>query len=168
VREALFMTLEPLAETRVVDLFAGSGALGIEALSRGARWVDFVESDATARAVLAANLTTLGLVGRSRVWPLTLPGGLDRLGAALADADLVLADPPYGGGPARATLAALGAGGRLRETARVVLEHHAKDELPERSGVLTRTRSRRYGETTVSTYHVKRDPAVPDIPTEAS
>jgi 16S rRNA (guanine(966)-N(2))-methyltransferase RsmD len=58
VREALFMALEPLADTRVVDLYSGSGALGIEALSRGARWVDFVESDPAARAVLAARTWT--------------------------------------------------------------------------------------------------------------
>jgi 16S rRNA G966 N2-methylase RsmD len=101
------------------------------------------------------------------VWPLTLPGGISRLTDALAAADLVLADPPYGGGPARETLAALGERGRLRAEARVVLEHHAKDELPERDGDLERMRSRRYGETTVSTYHVRRDP-VPGSPTEAS
>lgn len=168
VREALFMALEPLADTRVMDLYSGSGALGIEALSRGARWVDFVESDRAARAVLADNLAALGLGARARVWPLALPGGLERLGMALAAADVVLADPPYGGGPARATLRALGEGGCLRAGARVVLEHHAKDELPERCGVLERARSRRYGETMVSTYHVRQDGSVPGIPTEAS
>ena len=150
------MALEPLAGLAVVDLYAGSGALGIEALSRGARFVDFVESDRAARAALADNLTALGIAGRARVWPLALPGALGRLARPLAEADLVLADPPYGGAPARAVLSALGEPGRLHEGSRVVVEHHAKDELPRRTGDLALARSRRYGETAVSTYHVER------------
>jgi 16S rRNA (guanine966-N2)-methyltransferase len=146
------MALEPLAGRRVVDLYAGSGALGIEALSRGAAWADFVEREAGARRALEENLETLGLAARSRVWALELPRGLARLDAALAQADLVLADPPYGGGPAREVLGALGRAGTLAAGARVVLEHHAKDAVPETSGCLTRVRARRYGETVVSTY----------------
>ena len=152
VRESLFMALEPLQGQRVVDLFAGSGALGIEALSRGASRADFVERDATARRVLGENLEALGLEGAGRVWALDLPNGLERLRAVLAEADLVLADPPYGGGPARAVLVALGQEAVLRPGARVVLEHHAKDEVPPTSGRLARVRARRYGETVVSTY----------------
>jgi 16S rRNA (guanine966-N2)-methyltransferase len=154
VREALFMALEPLRGARVVDLFAGSGALGIEALSRGAVHVDFVESDPAARIALSENLESLGLTVRARVWPLVLPRGLERLRSALAAADLVLADPPYGGEPARETLRALGLPGVLRSGAKLVVEHHAKDELPDHSGELTMARARRYGETVVTTYHV--------------
>ena len=152
VREALFMALEPLTGLRVVDLYAGSGALGIEALSRGAAWVDFVESSSVARAALEKNLSGLDLRDRSRVWRLTLPRGLSRLKAELAAADLVLADPPYGGSEARVVLAALGQGGALRRGARVVIEHHAKDDVPERAGDLRRDRVRKYGETVVTTY----------------
>ena len=146
------MALEPLAGLRVIDLFAGSGALGIEALSRGAVEADFVESDAAARAVLSANLETLGLTRRARVWPLRLPHGIRRLGRVLESADLVLADPPYGGGLARETLHVLGAPGILRAGTRVVFEHHAKDDLPERCGGLEVARTRRYGETAVTTF----------------
>jgi len=146
------MALGPLIDARVVDLFAGSGALGIEALSRGAAEADFVESDAAARSALAANLAALGLAGRARVWPLRLPQGLGRLRAVLEGADLVLADPPYGGDLARETLRALGEPGILRPGARAVFEHHAKDELPERCGSLERARTRRYGETEVTTF----------------
>jgi 16S rRNA (guanine966-N2)-methyltransferase len=154
VRESLFMALGPLQGQRVVDLFAGSGALGIEALSRGAARVDFVEREAAARRVLEENLESLGLVERSRVWALELPRGLERLRGELAGADLVLADPPYGGGPAREALEALGRQGILKPGARVVLEHHAKDEVQESCGRLARVRARRYGETMVSTYQV--------------
>jgi 16S rRNA (guanine966-N2)-methyltransferase len=152
VREALFMSLEPLAGLRVVDLFAGSGALGIEALSRGALRADFVESAPAARRALERNLAALDLGESARVWRLELPARLGRLRAVLLEADLVLADPPYGGGAARALLAELGGAGVLSPGARVVVEHHAKDDLPERSDRLIRTRQRRYGETLVSTY----------------
>lgn len=146
------MALEPLAGLGVVDLFAGSGALGIEALSRGAARADFVESDRDARRVLEANLESLDLTGRCTVWPLDLPRGLGRIAGVLRAADLVLLDPPYGGEAARAVLEALGAPGALKPDARVVAEHHRRDGLPERAGVLRRVRERRYGETVVSTY----------------
>lgn len=152
VREALFMALGDLGGARVVDLFAGSGALGIEALSRGAAFADFVEAAREPRAVLERNLAALGLAGRARVWPLRLPGALARLAGPLAAADLVLADPPYGGDEARAVLAALGAPGVLGAGVRVVLERHQKDDVPSRAGTLALVRERRYGETTVNLY----------------
>ncbi|MEO5618944.1 MAG: 16S rRNA (guanine(966)-N(2))-methyltransferase RsmD [Candidatus Eisenbacteria bacterium] len=158
VREGLFMALEPLTELRVVDLFAGSGALGIEALSRGARHADFADSDARALAALRENLEVLGLTGESRVWRLVLPRGLNRLEAVLRSADLVLLDPPYGGERAAAMLAALGTGGWLAKGARVVAEHFERDLLPERAGRLARERERRYGQTLVSTYRVEAAP----------
>ena len=153
------MALEPLAGLRVVDLYAGSGALGIEALSRGAARADFAESDAGARRILTSNLEYLGLLDRARVWPLELPRGLKRIADVLAGADLVLLDPPYGGEAACAMLEALGARGTLAPGARVVAEHHHRDGLPERAGSLRRSRQRRYGETAVSTYEVAPEQA---------
>jgi 16S rRNA (guanine(966)-N(2))-methyltransferase RsmD len=146
------MSLEPLAGLVVVDLYAGSGALGIEALSRGAVEVHFVERDRAALLALKKNLETLELESRATVWTLGLPHGLPRLEAVLANADLVLADPPYGGEAARELLVWLGSGGRLKDSARVGIEHHRKDGLPEDAGLLTRARERVYGETVVSLY----------------
>ena len=154
VREALFMSLEPFAGLRVVDLFAGSGALGIEALSRGAEHADFVEHARPALVVLGRNLDALGLRARAQVWPLRLPGALGKLAAPLAAADLVLADPPYGGEAAREVLERLGVPGCLKPGARVVLERHQKDDVPSRAGELALVRERRYGETTVNLYQV--------------
>jgi len=151
VREALFMTLEPLQGLKVVDLFAGSGSLGIEALSRGAEHVDFVEARSAARRALASNITTLGIAQPSTVWAVELPQGLKLLKRSLGDADLVLLDPPYGGGLARATLEALEAL-RLKRGARVIVEHHAKDVLAPAFGTLRQVRERKYGETAVTTY----------------
>ena len=151
------MALEPLAGRRVVDLYAGSGALGIEALSRGAGHADFVEPDRAARVTLGANLEALGLQRRTLVWPLELPLELRRIEAVLRGADVVFMDPPYGGGPAREMLERLGAPDALKAGALVVVEHHAKDALPESAGTLGRTRQRRYGETLVSTYRVSAE-----------
>jgi 16S rRNA (guanine966-N2)-methyltransferase len=152
VREALFMSLGDLEGARVLDLYAGSGALGIEALSRGAAHADFVEWDRGARAVLERNLDALGIRERARVWPLELPRGLTRLAAVAAAADLVLLDPPYGGAEAHGMLEALGVPGRLRLGTRVVAEHHVRDVLSDRYGALVRERERRYGETIVTLY----------------
>jgi 16S rRNA (guanine966-N2)-methyltransferase len=151
VREALFMALEPLHDLRVLDLYAGSGALGIEALSRGAAHADFVESERDARRVLEENLNALDLLERATIWPHRLPHGLTRLAGEVARADLILLDPPYGGEDARATLEALAASA-LAARVRVVVEHHRRDQLPERVGALTLARERAYGETHVRTY----------------
>jgi 16S rRNA (guanine966-N2)-methyltransferase len=153
VRESLFMVLGPLDGRRVVDLFAGSGALGIEALSRGAARVDFVEVDRAALACLDANLAQLGLAEVTRVWRVRLPGDLERLRDVLAHADLVLMDPPYGGEAARAVLKWLGDGG-LAPDSQVVVEHHFKDAVPEAIGALARVWQRRYGATAVSRYEM--------------
>lgn len=104
VREAVFNALGSLGTivgARVVDLFAGSGALGIEALSRGAAHCTFVENDRRALAVLKGNVTALGIAERSNVVVADLAraaigGESSRLCELLAGTTLVLADPPYG------------------------------------------------------------------------
>ena len=156
VREAMFMALEPLTGLRVLDLFAGSGALGIEALSRGATWAGFVEPDRSARRVLESNLETLGLSDRATVWAFHLPRDLKRLADPIRESELILLDPPYGGEIALRTLAALGIA-QLAVGVRVVVEHHSRDVLPDRSGTLERSRERRYGETRVSTYGIAKE-----------
>lgn len=161
VREALFMALGPLDGVRVVDLYAGSGALAIEALSRGAAWADLVERDPRVRETIARNLEELGLGARVKVWPLRLPGGLARLSSVLAGAAVVFADPPYGGADARAVLTGLGRAEVLRPGTRVVLETHTKDDVPERQGTLARTRERRYGDTVVHVYTAGGDASPP-------
>ena len=145
------MTLEPLMGLRVVDLFAGSGALGLEALSRGAEHVDFVERRGPALEALESNLGELGLSDWATVWPLDLRRGMKPLAKALAASDLVLLDPPYRQGLVEFALEQLDRM-ELKPHVRVVAEHHAKDELPERSGRLVRARERRYGETAITIY----------------
>ena len=146
------MMLEPWQGRRVVDLYAGSGALGIEALSRGARHVDFAERSSQALRALERNLEELGLRDRAHVWRVALPGGLARLDAALRDADVVLLDPPYGGDEARRALERLGAVDGYHEGCRIVVEHHVKDAMPESAGRLARAGGRAWGETAVTWY----------------
>ncbi|QQS24429.1 MAG: 16S rRNA (guanine(966)-N(2))-methyltransferase RsmD [Actinomycetota bacterium] len=95
VREAVFNALSSLGlveDAAVADLYAGCGALGIEALSRGAATCVFVERDRDALTMLRTNLANLGLTERARV----VPGDVGALAGTLAGLDLVLADPPYG------------------------------------------------------------------------
>lgn len=153
------MALGPLEGVRVADLYAGSGALAIEALSRGATRADLVEMDRGAREAIARNVTELQLEGKVKVWPYRLPGAVDRLADVLAECAVVFADPPYGGEAARATLAALGRTGMLRAGTRVVLETHGKDAVPDVEGSLRRERERRYGETVVHVYRAGGPPA---------
>jgi len=130
VREALFAILGPrLRRARVLDLYSGSGALGIEALSRGAAGVTFVESDRQALATIRANLVDLGLASCSRVVPGRVLDVLARGGAG-SGFDLVLADPPYDGDEAGGLLASAGEGGLLAANGVLSLEISARAKLP--------------------------------------
>jgi 16S rRNA (guanine966-N2)-methyltransferase len=135
-----------------LDLFAGTGALGIEALSRGARAAVFVEDHPESLKVLLRNLENLGLSARSVVLPLPVPAALRKLAAAGEQFDLAFLDPPYGGGAAAATVAALGTAALLAPQALVVAEHSRRESLPESSGQLARRELRRYGDTQVAFY----------------
>lgn len=153
VREAIFNILGPVVlEARVLDLFAGTGALGIEALSRGAAAAVFVEDHPEALKGLRRNLETLGLLDRSEVLPLPVAVALKKLAARGEQFGLIFLDPPYGGGVALATLSALAASGLMLPQARVVAEHSRRETLPESTGVLKQHTLRRYGDTQVAIY----------------
>jgi 16S rRNA (guanine966-N2)-methyltransferase len=154
VREAMFSMVaarRDLGGARVLDLFAGSGALGLEALSRGAIHCTFVEADRRCCRLLAQNAAQLELAGQTAVLPLRVEVALGQLGAGTADFDLVLADPPYADDP-WPLLAALSATGRLAPEVLVVVEHAARREVPERGGGLRRLLTRRYGDTAISLF----------------
>ncbi len=122
VREAIFNTLfglVDLTDTTVVDLFAGSGALGIEALSRGAASAVFVDDDRQARAAITANLTALGLTHRAKVVAGDAITWVERAGRPVV-ADVVFADPPYGYDRWDVLLAALTADIAVLESDRVL------------------------------------------------
>ncbi|MFL6117230.1 MAG: 16S rRNA (guanine(966)-N(2))-methyltransferase RsmD [Catenulispora sp.] len=150
-REGLFSALEAefggLAGLRVLDLFAGSGALGLEALSRGAGSVLLVESDRRVTQLIARNIATVGLPG-ARVVADRAERAVGGPAPKEAPFDLVLLDPPYAVSDAVVVtiLTALGAGGWLADEAVVVLERSARDpDFPWPPGYEP-TRSKDYGE----------------------
>ncbi len=149
VREALFSVLGPLDGHAVLDLFAGSGALGLEALSRGAGRTVFVERDRRALATLRANVTALGLTEAQAIVRAGDAGRLARDAVARAEAyDLVFLDPPYR--LAAGLGAALGATltGLLAPGARVVTESDRR--APMELTAVPLIQERRYGDTLIA------------------
>ena len=158
VKQTLFAIVEPvLRDALVLDLFAGSGSGGIEALSRGARGVTFVEHDATAVRAIVTNLERAHLSGPGAIvvradvlaWLGAVGAGAPRAAGPFA---LVLVDPPYDRSALlRGTLERLGRpGAPLTRGAIVVAKHFWRDAPPDRIGLLASARTRRFGETALS------------------
>jgi 16S rRNA (guanine(966)-N(2))-methyltransferase RsmD len=148
VREALFSVLgDAVPEARVLDLYAGSGALGIEALSRGAARAVFVDSDREAVDAIRANLALTRMDDRATV--VRSPVGSFLAAGRHGPFDLVFLDPPYVQGAPVGDLQALGAGGLLAVGAGVVLETRGPDAPPPVEG-LELVSLRRYGDTTLA------------------
>lgn len=143
VREALFSALGDLTGLRVLDGYAGSGAVGLEALSRGAAHALLVERDPAALAAVRANVTALGLAARVHA------GDLGRLVAGAPDRpyDIVFLDPPYAD-PVGTVVAALSENGWLEVGATLVVERSSRSEEPTWPAGL-QARRRAYGETTL-------------------
>jgi 16S rRNA (guanine966-N2)-methyltransferase len=139
-RQAIFNILEHAAwskgvrELRVIDLFAGSGALGFEALSRGAAFCLFVETDEAARGAIRENVDAMGLFGRTRVHRRDATQLGQRPGADGPAFDLAFLDPPYGKGLGETALERLAAGGWLAPGAVVVFERGAEEAPLEAQG----------------------------------
>ncbi|MBZ5540920.1 MAG: 16S rRNA (guanine(966)-N(2))-methyltransferase RsmD [Acidobacteriia bacterium] len=162
LRETLFNILGPqTAGARFVDLYAGTGAVGIEALSRGAAHAVFVEKHAPAAALIRQNLDALGVTTGATVLAVDALRGIEMLAARHAAdpawaADIVFLDPPWAEEAEYArVLALLGAANFLAPDARVVVEHRNKLALPERFGKLRRTRLLEQGDAALSFYQME-------------
>ena len=133
---------DPARGARVLDLFAGTGALGLEALSRGAEYGLFVEDGVEARGIIRRNVEALGLTGRTRIYR----RDATRLGprGTVAPFTLAFADPPYGHGHGQAALTAAASGGWLAGGALAVLEEAATADIGTVAG-LTTIEKRRIG-----------------------
>jgi 16S rRNA (guanine966-N2)-methyltransferase len=149
LRETIFNILahgygDPVAGARVLDLFAGTGAMGLEALSRGAAFALFVDDSTAARGLIRENVEALGLGGQSRLFR----RDATRMGPAAPNEpfSLVFCDPPYGRGLAEKALASCAAGGWLTSNAFVVVEEAggAAFKFPEGFALIE---TRGYGET---------------------
>ncbi|MGD9667691.1 MAG: 16S rRNA (guanine(966)-N(2))-methyltransferase RsmD [Hyphomicrobiaceae bacterium] len=152
VRESVFNILahgsshRPIEGARVIDLFAGTGALGIEAISRGARYCLFVETDTQSRALIRRNVEALGLTGVTRLFR---RDATDLGPAGTMDAfDIAFLDPPYGKGLGERALAALAAGDWVKPGAMCVLEERASTPIALPNG-FSEVDKRTWGDTDV-------------------
>jgi 16S rRNA (guanine(966)-N(2))-methyltransferase RsmD len=143
---------ERIVGSRAIDLFAGSGAIGIEALSRGAAEVCFVERSRAALRCLRQNLENLGLTGQSRIVAAPVASGLRILRESEAGAfGWVFADPPYGTKP-EAWMLKVPDGGLLADGGMLVLEVSCRQTVAGQVGRLRQARARRVGETSLLFY----------------
>jgi len=158
VREAIFNILGPLAPYPVLDLYAGTGALGIEALSRGASHATFVERDSRALAALHRNLREFGFLDRARVIVTSVVAALQRLSTEKRKKfGCVFLDPPYAAGDVEPVLGLLSGGEVLDHGAVVVVEHDRRHLPPEHVGALQMVDRRFYGDTGLSFYRRQRE-----------
>ncbi len=156
LRETLFNILGPAIEGAVfLDVYAGTGAVGIEALSRGARQVVFIEKHATAVALIRKNLQALGIVTGAELLATDAVRGMEWLAARRAHAHLVFLDPPYAQADEyERALDYLDHSPLLTPGGRVIVEHAKRRTLPERFAQLERMRMVEQGDAALSFYRL--------------
>jgi len=154
VRETLFNILaHDIPEARVLDLFAGSGSVGLEAVSRGAASVTFVEQARPALACLRENIALLAIVGEATILPCAVDRALAALVSAGAIFDIIFLDPPFAATEAYAhTLAAVADTALLAHDGLLIAQHDARLTLPETVGALCRYRRQKIGDNALSLY----------------
>lgn len=156
VRQAVMNIFKAaLPGARVIDGYAGSGALGIESLSRGADYVAFIESDPQGFIAIRDNLAKLDeqlARSRYRVLNMDVGRGLAELARSEPPFDIILFDPPYHTGEGRIALSAVAGCAILAPSGVVMVEHHRRDDIPEAAGLLRRFKQHRYGDTVLSFY----------------
>jgi 16S rRNA (guanine(966)-N(2))-methyltransferase RsmD len=164
LRETLFNILgTAVAGARFVDVFAGTGAVGIEALSRGAAEVVFIENHPPAVALIRKNLESLGVRSGVTVLGADALRGLEKLAAKHAADnqlfDFVFLDPPYAAAEEyERVLRVLGSASFLAPGGVIIAEHHKKFDLPAHAGSLTRFRILKQGDAALSFYRLGRVP----------
>jgi 16S rRNA (guanine966-N2)-methyltransferase len=151
MRESLFNILCPgIQGARVLDLFAGTGALGIEALSRGAESALFIDNSKSALAVIRKNIHLCGLEDRATVIRWNILGNLNCLKVHGRTFSLVFLDPPYESGALQPALTHLRKSNALEAGARVVAEHSVREQFPESISEFDISSQRRYSDTMFS------------------
>lgn len=151
VRESLFNIIAPHIEgARFLDLFAGTGANGIEALSRGAAFCSFVDKDARSLAVVRGNLEVTRLIAHAHLHRRELPEGLGVMAVGGTPYDIIFADPPYDFDAYDQLLDNVMTTALLASEGIVIIEHATRRNISEETAGLVRTRQAHYGETTLS------------------
>jgi len=168
VKESIFNILQDDVEDKVVlDLFAGTGNLGIEALSRGARRALFVERGRQALRLIQRNLAQVGLEGRSEILPKDANRAIGILNQRGECFDLILMDPPYERGLIQSTLIKLNFNPIYHKNSILVVEHNRREPLPHVLGGWDLVRQRRIGDTLISILTPQRGDLKTDVTTES-
>ncbi|MBM3156440.1 MAG: 16S rRNA (guanine(966)-N(2))-methyltransferase RsmD [Chloroflexi bacterium] len=151
LRGAIFSMLESLTPdwSRVLDLYAGTGALGIEALSRGADWADFVEKNPRLCAIIRENLKNTGFTERSKVYCMPAAKAISVLNKAY---DILLLDPPYTDPTIVSVAEKLSSSQLAGKDSTIVIEHSKRVALEDRLGDFQRVKNVRHGDSCVSMY----------------
>ena len=157
VKESLFSILGgKIREGWFLDLYAGTGAIGIEALSRGAPGAVFVESQRAAVAVIHANLKQVGFHHLAQVYQIDVQRAIPMLAKSELEFTCIFMDPPYGKGQVAESLGAIAGQGLARENTLIIAEHERDEPIPDTIETLKRLRVQRYGDTEVS-FFAKQD-----------
>lgn len=149
VRKSLFEILGDLSKKKVLDLFAGTGSMGLEALSKGAKQTVFVDSDPHAVSLLFHNLEKTGFISRSKVLKMKALSAIPRLHRQHFRFDLIFLDPPYDRGHISSCLKKLKDYDLLTQSGLLVCEHSPR-EIPVFLGGLKKVDERKYGQTLVT------------------
>jgi len=156
VREAIFSILAPVTANpfRGLDLYAGTGALGIEALSRDAQWIDFVEQEPRYCAIIKQNLKKVGFAQKAHVYCCSTAKALSFLKEKY---DIVFMDPPYSDPSINQTAEQLAASAVINDQSVVVISHASRVPLQDTYDGMSRIKEKKYGDTCISIYQ-KRNP----------
>jgi len=158
-KESLFNIIgQRVQGALVLDLFAGTGNLGIEALSRGARRAFFVDVAKKAVATIRENLSLVQFADRSIIWQADAFSALSRLRRMGRRFDLVFSDPPYGHQLAKRSLRVLAGEQLVQKNGLVIVEHHRNDHLPRQVVTLLMMDERRFGDSVLTFYRQKVEP----------
>jgi 16S rRNA (guanine966-N2)-methyltransferase len=160
IREAAFSTLWSLGvqPVRVLDLYAGSGSVGIEALSRGAEYADFVEQAGAAVSVIRQNLRSTGLEESARVHQMPVQRFIDTVAAPY---DFIIIDPPYADPDIEEFVERVSFSPAVEDGTVVLIGHAPYLKLPERVGRFVRLRERCHGDSCFSIFEVESEAASP-------
>jgi len=153
VKESLFNILgEAVIDCNFLDLFGGTGGIGIEALSRGAKHVVFIDSSIKSIKVLKGNLEHLKITEGAEVFNTDYETAIKKLHKYNKQFDIIFIDPPYSRGMAQSALVCIAANPILSDDGLIIAEHDTKDEMPDKVGNLVLYRVKQYANTSLSFY----------------
>ncbi|WZL74798.1 16S rRNA (guanine(966)-N(2))-methyltransferase RsmD [Clostridiaceae bacterium 35-E11] len=153
VKESIFSIIHAhIIDSIIIDLFSGTGNLGIEALSRGAEKVFFVDKNKNSIQLIKENIESMGLKSKSEILFCDALKAIKQLASLSHKFDIIFMDPPYSKGLILPCMEAINAEDMLKEDGIILVEHDTKDTLPDNVGRLIKRKEKKYGNTMISIY----------------